>query len=55
LKSLQADKDRLRIAADDYADVNDRLLRQMLQHLNDEEELIVPLILDRSEEKLGVG
>jgi hemerythrin-like domain-containing protein len=55
LLSLKADKDKLRTAADEYADVNDRLLRQMLQHLNDEEELIVPLILDRSEEKLGVA
>jgi hemerythrin-like domain-containing protein len=55
LKNLQADKDRLRSAADAYADVNDRLLKQMLRHLDDEEDLIVPLILDRSEEKLGVG
>jgi hemerythrin-like domain-containing protein len=55
LKSLQADKDRLRTAADSYVEVNDRLLKQMLRHLDDEEELIVPLILDRSEQKLGVG
>lgn len=55
LTSLQSDQDRLRTAADGYADVNDRLLRQMLRHLNDEEELIIPLILDRSEQKLGVG
>lgn len=54
LKNLQADNDRLRVAADGYADVNDRLLRQMLRHLDDEEELIIPLILDRSEQKLGV-
>jgi len=55
LRNLQADEDRLRTAADAYADVNDRLLKQMLRHLDDEEDLIVPLILDRSEEKLGVG
>lgn len=55
LKNLQAGKDKLRLAADNYANVNDRLLRQMLRHLNDEEGLIVPLILDRSEEKLGVA
>ena len=55
LRSLQADKDKLRAAAADYADVNGRLLKQMLRHLDDEEDLIVPLILDRGEDKLGVG
>jgi hemerythrin-like domain-containing protein len=55
LKNLQSDRDRLRTAADGYVEVNERLLRQMLRHLDDEEELIVPLILDRSEQTLGVG
>lgn len=55
LKSLQADADKVRFAADKYAEVNDRLLKQLLRHLDDEEDLIVPLILDRSEEKLGVA
>ena len=55
LRNLQADRDKLRAAADGYADVNGRLLKQMLRHLDDEEDLIVPLILDRGEDKLGVG
>lgn len=38
-----------------YADQVDRLNTTMLSHLRDEEDLIIPLILDRSEEKLGVG
>lgn len=55
LKSLQTDADKVRFAADKYAEVNGRLLKQLLRHLHDEEDLIVPLILDRSEEKLGVA
>ena len=55
LKSLQADKDKLRTTADGYAEINERLLKQMLRHLDDEEDLIIPLILDRGEDKLGVG
>lgn len=38
-----------------YADQVDLLNTTMLSHLRDEEDLIIPLILDRSEEKLGVA
>jgi iron-sulfur cluster repair protein YtfE (RIC family) len=54
LQSMGGDADKLRHAGDRYADVNDQLLKQLLRHLNDEEDLIVPLILDRGEATLGV-
>jgi hemerythrin-like domain-containing protein len=38
-----------------YAAANGALLRLLTQHLGDEEDLIIPLILDRSEASLGVG
>lgn len=38
-----------------YADQVDSLRTAMLAHLRDEEDLIIPLILDRSEAALGVG
>jgi O-antigen/teichoic acid export membrane protein len=47
-------RDPLRAAGDAYGDANDALLRQLRQHLNDEEDLIIPLILDRTEAALGV-
>jgi hypothetical protein len=31
------------------------LLKRLLRHLDDEEDLVVPLILDRGEQTLGVG
>ena len=45
----------LRAAGDAYAAANDALLRQLQRHLADEEDLIIPLILDRTEAGLGVG
>jgi len=33
----------------------DLLLRQLRRHLDDEEDLIIPLILDRTEAGLGVA
>lgn len=47
--------DELRRAADAYASETDRLVRWLLRHLADEEDLIVPMILDRTEEGLGIG
>jgi hemerythrin-like domain-containing protein len=55
LRAAVNDADALRTAADAYADSSGRLIRQLLAHLGDEEDLIVPLILDRGEEALGVG
>lgn len=49
------DADRIRRAADRYADVSDRLIAGLMRHLEDEEDLIVPLILERGEAELGVG
>jgi hemerythrin-like domain-containing protein len=45
----------LRGAGERYAGQSDALLRLLTQHLGDEEDLIIPLILDRSEAALGVG
>jgi iron-sulfur cluster repair protein YtfE (RIC family) len=55
LRSLQGDADRLRHAGDDYATASAALLRGLDRHLDDEEDLIVPLILDRGEDALGVA
>ena len=48
------DADRLRFAGDAYADASDRLMILLGRHLDDEEDLIVPLILDRGEHDLGL-
>ena len=51
LRALQQDLERQRSAAEAYADENARVSFAMLKrHLADEEDLIVPLILDR-----GIG
>jgi hypothetical protein len=55
IKTLHSGNDKARLAGDRYANANADLLRKMLRHLGDEEDLIIPLILDRSEEKLGVA
>ena len=47
--------DDLRIAADRYAEANEPLLKQLVHHLDEEEDLIIPLILDRGEGPLGIG
>lgn len=41
-------------ASDGFADVADGFLKLLRQHLADEEDLIVPVILDRSEAGLGL-
>jgi hemerythrin HHE cation binding domain-containing protein len=53
LRSLQGGGDTRR-CGDNYADASGTLLKGLVRHLDDEEDLIVPLILDRSEEALGV-
>jgi len=55
LRALQSDADTLRRRGDDYATASGKLLAGLLRHLDDEEDLIVPLILDRGEEALGVS
>jgi len=54
LQASPTDLDALRRAADDYAASHDALLKRLDRHLLDEEDLIIPLILDRGEEKLGL-
>lgn len=55
LLSLQGGGDTMVRCSDDYADASGVLLKGLVRHLDDEEDLIVPLILDRSEEALGVA
>jgi hypothetical protein len=44
----------MRYAADDYATAADRLMAMLDRHLGDEEDLVIPLFLDRGEEELGM-
>jgi hemerythrin-like domain-containing protein len=55
LQALRADTDLLRRSSDDYAHASGALIEGLVRHLDDEEDLIVPLILDRGEEALGVA
>ena len=55
LQALRSDTDTLRRCSDGYADASATLLKGLIRHLDDEEDLIVPLILDRGEEELGVA
>ena len=55
LRVATNDADALRLAGDSYSAASDRLIRQLSRHLGDEEDLIIPLILDRGEAALGVG
>jgi iron-sulfur cluster repair protein YtfE (RIC family) len=54
LRALQGSGDRAR-CAEAYAEASGALLKGLIRHLDDEEDLIVPLILDRGEEALGVA
>jgi hemerythrin-like domain-containing protein len=49
------DRDKIRRLADAYAETSDVLVAGLMRHLDDEEDLIVPLVLDRTEAALGVG
>jgi hypothetical protein len=55
LQALRADADTLRRCGDAYADSSGALIKGLIRHLDDEEDLIVPLILDRGEGALGVA
>ena len=41
-------------AADVYGEASERLLKRLTRHLIDEEDLIIPLILDRGEASIGI-
>jgi iron-sulfur cluster repair protein YtfE (RIC family) len=49
------DADVHRRAGDRYAASSDALFDKLARHLHDEEDLIIPLILDRGEPALGIG
>ncbi|WP_428641755.1 hemerythrin domain-containing protein [Roseibium sp.] len=49
------DRDSIRRAADSFAGVSDTLISGLIRHLEDEEDLIVPVILDRGERQLGLS
>ena len=53
LRALQESDDKQRFAADAYANENARLIAMLKRHLDDEEDLIIPLILDRGDQALG--
>jgi iron-sulfur cluster repair protein YtfE (RIC family) len=53
--NLAGDADALRRCGDAYAAASGALLKGLIRHLDDEEDLIVPLILDRGEAALGVA
>ena len=54
MRTAAGDADKMRTAADAYADTADRLMAMLARHLGDEEDLVIPLILDRSEAGLGL-
>lgn len=53
LRALEGDDDARRRAADAYAGENERLVTMLARHLDDEEDLIIPLILERGDRELG--
>ncbi len=58
LRALSAnlgDKDALKRCGDDYAAASGGLIKGLVRHLDDEEDLIVPLILACGEDALGVA
>jgi hypothetical protein len=52
IRTLEEGADRQRFAAEAYADENSRLISMLKRHLADEEDLIIPLILDRGDRAL---
>ena len=52
LRSMESVADARRVATDLYAGSSEQLLQSLLRHLDDEEDLIVPVILDRGEQEL---
>lgn len=52
IRALQESEDRQRFAADAYASENEKLVAMLARHLDDEEDLIIPLILERGDRDL---
>ena len=55
LQALGAGGDPLRFAFDRYAAAQESLGTGLDRHLDDEEDLVIPLILERGEHDLGIG
>jgi iron-sulfur cluster repair protein YtfE (RIC family) len=55
LRALSGEADALKRCGDDYAQASGALIKGLIRHLDDEEDLIVPLILERGEAALGVA
>ncbi|WP_246734526.1 hemerythrin domain-containing protein [Chelativorans sp. ZYF759] len=53
IQALAGDDDAQRFAADAYANENERLVAMLARHLDDEEDLIIPLILEKGDRELG--
>jgi iron-sulfur cluster repair protein YtfE (RIC family) len=54
-ESLAGNSGAIERCGDDYAQASGALIRGLIRHLDDEEDLIVPLILERGEAALGVA
>lgn len=54
-KALPSGRDAARTAADAYAANADRLLDYLMRHLHDEEDLVIPTILDQGGTLPGFG
>ena len=55
LRALSGNPDALARCGEAYARASGALLKGLIRHLDDEEDLIVPLILERGETALGVA
>lgn len=55
LRAPVNDPGTLSATGERFAVASGALLRQLTRHLDDEEDLVIPLILDRGEAGLGVG
>ncbi|MFP1633301.1 hemerythrin domain-containing protein [Zhengella sp. ZM62] len=55
LQAIQEGGDRLKRAGDVYAGECGRLVAMLMRHLDDEEDLIIPVILDQGERRIGVS
>ncbi len=55
LRTMEGDADQRWAATERYAEASETLLTFLLKHLGDEEDLIVPVILDQGERKLFWG
>ncbi len=53
VQALAGPPDRVRFAADAMSGRLDDFLKSLLRHLDDEEDLIIPILLDRGENLLG--